>query len=349
MSEKGTSEEKNLPPSAKKLKLAREKGQIARSRELVTAITTVVGLAVLALRTPKLFDQFAASAEIAGRLAANEPFATALSTVAPQIGLAVAGLLGPLIVLLVASVLVSNVAVNGGLVFAIDPVLPKLEHLDPIAGLQRLVALRNWIELFKTLLKLTLVIATAVLLLRGAIAPLVELPTCGLLCAPGLLCELLQPLLIAASLGFLLVGFFDISVQRWLFRRDMRMSRTEQKRERKEQEGDPLIKRRNKREHRASANSRMRAGLRNATFVVRSGSVTCAMRYAHPDAQVPILVARGRGEMASTLVEQARTLNIPVIYDPSVAATIDKLKVGMMITKAMFPPVIACMREARVL
>ena len=349
MSEKGTTEEKTLPASPRKLKLAREKGQIARSRELVTACTTIAGLAIVAVRAPAVFDQIAASTTLTGRLAADEPFATVLATVVPQLGLVAAGLLGPLIVLLIAAALVSNLAVNGGLVFAIDPVLPQLERLDPIAGLQRLVALRNWIELIKTLLKLAVVVSTAVLLLRGAAAPLVELPACGLLCAPGLVRALVQPLLIAACLGFLLMGCFDIGIQRWLFRRDMRMSKTEQKRERKEQEGDPLIKRRSKREHRASANSRSRAGIRNATFVIRSGSVTCAMRYAHPDAQVPILVARARGETASVLADSARALNIPVIYDPSVTASIDKLKVGMMITKAMFPPVIACMREARVL
>ena len=344
------SEEKTLPPSGKKLKEGRKKGQIAKHRELVTAVLTLAGFGFLALRTPAVFEQFQAVVGQAGTLAAVQPFAAALSVLAPQLGLMAAGLLGPLLALLVASVLITNIIVNNGLVLALDPILPKMERLDPIEGLQRLVALRSLIELAKTLVKLVLVMTTAYVLLQDALAPLVQQPSCGLGCAPAMLRALLDPLLIAACLGFLLMGTLDIGVQRWLFHRDMRMTRTEQKRERKEQDGDPLMKRRAKQEQRQSSQPRMRTGMQNATFVVRSGAVCCAMRFAFPDAQVPVLVARSHGEMASQLTEEARRRGIPVVYDPATAALLDEqLKVGMLITKAMFPPVIACMREARVL
>ena len=350
MSGGNDSEEKTLPPSAKKLNESRKKGQVPKSRELVTAVLTVTAFGVLALRGPAAFDQLRAELGAVGSLATDQPFSTALGTIAWQLGIVAAGVLGPLFALLVAGVVVGNIAVNGGLVLALDPVLPKLERLDPVEGFKRLFALRSLIELVKTLVKLTLVLTTAFLLLRGALAPLVQQPSCDLACAPGLLRDLLQPLLIAACLGFLVVGTLDIGIQRWLFRRDMRMTRTEQKRERKEQEGDPLLKRHHKREQRSAAQSRMRAGLRNATFVVRSGTVCCAMRFAPPDAQVPIMVARARDEAASLLTAEARRRGVPVVYNPAVAAALDgQLKVGMMITKAMFPSVIACMREARVL
>lgn len=345
-----TSEEKSLPPSTKKLTDRRKKGEIARHRELVTAVVTVTAFSVLAIQAPAVFSQFEGIVDRAGDVAASGSFGDALAVIAPQLGLVTVELLGPLAIMMVAGVLVSNVVVNGGLVMSLDPVMPKLERLDPIAGLKKLVGLRSWIELSKTLAKLTLVLATAILLLRGAMSALVEQPTCGLGCAAPMLGALVEPLLIAACLGFLLTATLDIGVQRWLFRRDMRMTRTEQKRERKEQDGDPLMKRRAKREQRASGQPRMRAGMRHATFVVRSGTTCCAMRFAHPDAQVPIMVARGRDETALQLVDEARRHNVPVVYDPGLAKMLDEqLKVGMMITKAMFPPVIACMREARVL
>ena len=47
MSEKDTSEEKTLPPSLKKLRKAREKGQIAHSKEAITAATTAAAFGYL--------------------------------------------------------------------------------------------------------------------------------------------------------------------------------------------------------------------------------------------------------------------------------------------------------------
>ncbi len=350
MSDSSTSEEKNLPPSDKKLKDSRKKGQIPKSREMVGAVVTVVAFAVLAVRLPALSDQFLAALDATGKLAPDQPFAAALPALLSPVLLATAGLLGPLLLLLVAAGIVTNIVVNGGLVVAFDPLMPQMSRLNPAEGFQRLFALRNIIELVKTLAKLALTVTTAYLLLRGTLSPLVEEPSCGLACAPAMLRGLLQPLLIAACLGFLVIGACDIGIQRWLFQRDMRMTRSEQKRERKEQHGDPQIIRHNKMERRQSASSRMRAGLRNATFVVRSAEVSCAMRFAQPDAGVPILVARAKAEMAGQLVEEARRRDIPVIYDPALAALLDgQLKVGMMITKAMFPPVIACMRSAKLL
>ena len=350
MSGNNTSEEKNLPPSAKKLKDSRKKGRIPKSREMVGAVVTVVAFAVLTLRLPALAEQFQAALDATGRLAPDQSFTAALPPLLSQLLLAAAGLLGPLLLSLVAAAVVTNIIVNGGLVVAFEPLAPDFDRINPAEGFQRMFDLRHLVELIKTLAKLAVTLTTAYLLLRGTLGLLVQEPFCGLGCAPSTLRALLQPLLIAACLGFLLIGACDIGVQRWLFVRDMRMTRSEQKRERKEQFGDPHIIRHKKMERRQSAQSRMKAGLRNATFVVRSAEVSCAMRFAQPDAGVPILVARARADLASQLVEEARRLDLPVIYDPALATMLNgQLKVGMMITKAMFPPVIACMRQAKLL
>lgn len=93
-----------------------------------------------------------------------------------------------------------------------------------------------------------------------------------------------------------------------------------------------------------------KAGLRNATFLLRSPDVVLAMRYAEPDAMVPILVARGTLDGAVAILEQAKTLDLPVVFDASLVTLMtSRLKVGQMIAADMFQPIIACMHEAKVL
>jgi type III secretion protein U len=118
----------------------------------------------------------------------------------------------------------------------------------------------------------------------SALQALVEIPTCGLRCAGPVFATLLTLLLLTSVGMFLLLGGLDIGLQRWLFRREMRMTKSEQKRERKESDGDPMIRQHRLRDHRTS--SRSKTGLRNATFIVRSADTVLAMRYAVPDAMV---------------------------------------------------------------
>ena len=349
MSGKSGSEEKTLPPSLKKLREARRKGQVARSKEMVTAVVTLTAFAYLYARAGA-FAQTMQDALLGASAVTGQPFAEALALLAPRLGSDLAWLVAPFVGMIVTAAVLANVVVNGGVLAAIDPVLPKMERLNPVEGFQRLLALRNVIELIKAVLKVALVGSVAILLIAGSMQVLVEQPSCGLGCTGPVLRGLLRPLLITAGGFFLVLGTFDIAMQRWLFHRDMRMTKTEQKRERKEQEGDPLIKGQLRRERRAAAQAAARTGLRNATFVIRSNDTVLALRFANPDALVPILLARAVGEGAPTLLDEARQRRLPVVFDPAAAALVgSRVKIGHIIAEDMFHAVIACMREAGLL
>ena len=254
----------------------------------------------------------------------------------------------PLIGLLVSVAIITNIAINGGVVVAADPIVPKIERLDPVAGFQRMFGLKTLVELIKSIFKLAAVGILAFVIITGALQALAEIPACGLRCAAPIFGMLVSRILLTSVALFLLVGALDIGLQRWLFRRQMRMTKTEQKRKRKDSEGDPMIRRQRLQDRRRSSGSK--TGLRNATFLIRSADIVLAMRYAAPDATVPILVARGAEESASKLLDEAKTLNLPVVFDATAVALVaPRLKVGRMITADMFQPIIGCMREAGVL
>lgn len=347
MSGRETSEEKTLPPSAKKLREARKKGQIPHSKETVTAVVTATAFAYLLMRFDALFAQLGDGLRAIPGLY-GKPFAAAVANLLPRLGVDVALAVTPLIGALVMAAVLANIIVNRGVVVAVDPILPKMEHLDPVAGLTRMFGLKNVVELGKAVVKTAAVTVLAAVVIAGALQALVEIPACGLRCAAPVFGALLARLIFISLALLLLFGGADIGLQRWLFRRDMRMTRTEQKRERKESEGDPLIRRMRQRDHRR--NTGPRTGLRNATFLIRSADLVLAMRYAAPDAMVPVLVARGMQEQAAKLLDDAKALGLPVVFDAATAELLaSRLKVGGVIATDMFQPVIGCMREAGVI
>ncbi len=345
MSGGGGSEEKTLPASAKKLREARKKGQIARSREMITAVVTVTAFAYLFARANTMFDGLRDGAVAAGA-ATGEPFAGSAERLASQLGRQFLWTIGPFVAALVAAAVLANMAVNGGVLAALDPVLPKLERLDPIAGFGRLFSMRNVTEMIKSVLKVMLVGTVACAVVALSLQALVEQPACGIGCAGPLLRGLLRPLLIAACGFFIVLGGLDIGLQRWLFGREMKMTKTEQKREVKEMEGDPLIKRQHRQEQRAALHAVVRTGLRNATFVVRSAELALAFRYAKPDAMVPVLVARAAADGAPMLLDEARGMRMPVVFDTDAARALSRMKVGQIVEQEFFQLVIACMQKA---
>lgn len=343
-----TSEQRELPASAKKLRDARRKGQVAGGKDLIAAAGTVAAIGYVALRGPGLFGSMTRLLEDAGSLA-TRPAAAAVPAGVDHAARLMAGFVLPLVGLVVACVLAASLVAHGGLVVSATPLLPKMERLDPLAGFKRIVSLRNGLDGLKLLVRCVVVAVTAFLLLRTALRALTELPACGLSCVPGVAGALLLPLLVAAALLFLLLGGLDLGLQRFLFLREMRMTRTEQKRERKESEGNPLIKRAHKQEQRTMM-GQGRTGLRQASFVVHGDGLALAFRYAPPDVLVPTLVARANGAAADTMLLDAAHEAIPIVRDDAAATVLAaRVQLGGLLPRDAFAVAIACMRAAGVL
>ena len=317
-----SSEEKTLPPSQKKLRDARRKGQIARSRDLVSALGLVAAVAFLWSRSSGLTSEWREVILHADRLQ-NDAFAVA----APQIGASLADLAGrtvlPLLLLVTATGVVGSVLANRGVVFSLDPIKPKLENLNPVEGLKRMFGVKALVELAKTLVKALLLGGALLLVFLGTWNTLVLLPTCGVGCL-GFVVGAQTKLLLAIAVGaFLAAGIVDVLIQRWLFLRDMKMSASELKREFKEQEGDPHVRGAHRR-HREADAQLPRTGLRRATVLIRGRDVAVGLRYVPGESGVPVIVCRARGAAAEIMAAAAAELGIPRAPDHGLAAALAK-------------------------
>lgn len=330
------SEEKNLPPSAKKLSDARKKGQIAQSHDLVSAAGAVAAIAYLWSRSGSIADQWREALTLSTQIG-DGPFDEALRQSLSALGTLTLRTLVPLLAVTVIAGLLASIAVNRGFVFSLEPLTPKLDKLNPFTGLGRMFGLKNWIELAKNVAKAGLLGATLFFVVLGTLNTLVRLPVCGPGCI-GYVFGTMATLLLAIGAGFfLLAGLVDLLLQRWLFLRDMKMSPSEAKREHQETEGNPQVKGAHRR-HRSESAAEPRLGVKQATILIRGGGFVAGLRYVAGETNVPLLVCRGKNEPATAaLLAEAAAEGTPTVEDAVLAkALARKVKLGGAVPSQFF-------------
>lgn len=336
---KETSEEKSLPASDKKLRDARKKGQVSSSRDLISGFGLLTMIIYLLFYWPTIRDQTIALVDLVGRLPA-EPFAgawrVALETTVSILWLTIL----PAVGILVLTSIVIGIVGTLGPVFSFETVKPNFEHINPVSGLKRLFSMRSVVEFAKSLVKVVLLGTVLFFVLRSWMRDLFQAPTCGEECLTPLILAALKPIIAIAALAFIIIGITDVSLQRWLFRRDMRMTKTEMKRERKEQEGDPQIRGKLRRDRQEMARLSVKVGLPQSTVVIASPDFLAGLCFDRKKAPVPVIVAKARNEHVSDLRKQAHSLGIVVIDDASLAEMlVERHGLGDPIKQNLFPAV----------
>jgi len=315
-----TSQDRNQPASARKLKNAREQGQVARSRDLGHFAALGSGALGLALALPSVISYLRHSVATqlhfdAGSLREPGRMLEALSVASQQ------GLLMVLpLALLVMAAAVAAAMVTGGWTFSLQAVKPSLSKLNPLSGIARLLSRQQWLETVKLLLLAALLCGVTWMYLSSHLADLaqglgVALPQAlqdnGNTLRAGLLLLLLVLGLVAA---------LDLPLQRWQHRDKLKMSQQELKQENKENNGDPQIKARVRRRQREIASRRMMAAVPKADLVVMNPThYAVALRYDEAHMRAPQVVAKGADLLALRMRALAQSSQVPVLTSPRLA------------------------------
>jgi type III secretion protein U len=312
-----TGEERNLPASAKKLRDARRKGQVSRSQDLVSAAGVSAAIAYVGMRAELIAHQWREILLLAADVQ-DHAFSEAVRELVSALFALFARTVLPLLLVVTASGVFASVMATRGFVFSLDPIKPKFENVNPATGFKRILGLKSWVELVKTVVKALLLGSALLVVLLGTWDTLVRLPVCGVKCI-GFVFGSLTKLLLGTAVGiFLAAGLADLLIQRWIFLRDMRMTQTEAKRELKDQEGSPQIRGAHQR-HRQEAATETRLGVARATLIVKGRETAAGLRYVRGETGVPVVVCRGGADTAQAIVDAARALSIPIVADAGLA------------------------------
>ena len=333
-------EEKNLPPSQKKLRDARRRGQVEQSQETVNSLKIVIGLLYCIVATPATVILFVQVYAIAAG-AIPLPFGEAQETVLQRTLEMITDISMPLYAIVIVSVIITSILVLKGFVFAVEPIVPRPEKINPVSGFGRIFAVRNFVTFGTSFVKVFLMVATLGAVLWGGFRWLTRLGYCGFDCVVPVFVRLTLAVIAAAIVLFILGAIFDILLQRWLFRRDMKMSRTEMKNEMKEMFGSPEIRGERRRLQREAAQGGgARMGTANAAVVIVGSKGAIALAYDANRVPVPVTVAKGYDDSAEKIVNTAQGLSIPVVSDPQlVESLIRAAPLGQPIPRQAYTPV----------
>jgi flagellar biosynthesis protein FlhB len=246
-----------------------------------------------------------------------------------------------------AAVILAGLLYSGP-TFAHQAVLPRLDRLDPVAGLKRLFSGERLGALLRDALKMAVLVAIGATCLDSAIKPGLASVHAGPAAPAAVLRDVL--LRCAAIVGAAAAAFalIDAVWSRISWHRRLYMTPREFLRELRETEGDPSLKGRRRRLHREIAEHRMIEDVRKASFVVVNPThIAVALRWDEETMEAPEVVAAGKHALAQRIIAEARRAGVPVVHDAGLARTLADLRPGETIPEEMYEAVAAVIRVLR--
>jgi type III secretion protein U len=328
----GETEQKDLPASQRKLRKAREQGEVANSADFVTALGFTAGLIYLLMSWPKVVTAFSSAFRVALDRSATGTQGSMVQTLVGVLSMT-GDFIVPLMVIVASAALAGHIIHKKGFVFSMTPITPNFSRIDPTAGFQRIFSMRNGLEFLISVVRIAIWLTIAAALVWFALPDVLTISECGQACIGVVAWSLTKKILIVAVILLILFGVLDLPLQIFLFLRDQRMSRSEFKREFKEQEGSPEMAGARKEQHRQMASG---SGSRSATLVVMSSHEVVALQYDPVSQPIPIVLAKAAGRAADPILKAAELGQIPLEVDPRLARELFRVGIGGIVPEKEF-------------
>ncbi len=307
-------------PSQRRLDEARERGQVARSRDLSGALVTLAaGLGLYTMGGPLTvrLQRLMHHAFSFDRAATQDP-AYMLNSMASEFMQALLAL-SPLLGLMLAAAVLAPLAI-GGWTFSFQALAFDFARLDPVAGVARVFSVRGLIELAKSLARVAVVGVVAVAVLRHEFAQYTTLSSEAQSLAIVHAMNLCGVALIGLGASLGLIAAIDVPITLWQHNRQLRMSREELRQESRDAEGSPEIKGRVRRVQQEQARKRMMQEVAKADVVITNPThYAVALRYDDARMRAPVVVAKGRDLIAQRIRELAAEHQVPIVEAPPLA------------------------------
>ena len=333
--------EKTEMPTAKKLRDARQKGQVCTSKDVVSTALLVVLMYLAALLATILVDDLEQLITYIGR-----------ATSSPNVDGAVrqAGVNTVIVICKHSFIFVCVAAVVGvvanmcqiGFLFTLEPLKPSLNKLNPVEGFKRIFSMKNLFEFLKNCVK---VIFLGYLIWKLMVASYPEMLT---LCYGTIddimpcLSVIMKRLAGYTAFGYIVIAVVDRLFQQKHFTKQMMMTKDEVKREYKEMEGSAEIKQaqRQFRDEILNGPDPVQATKDSSVVVTNPTHIAVAISYKPEEAPLPKVAAMGADKVAAVIRRTAMEEGIPIMENVPLARRLyAEAKVEEFIPLALVEPV----------
>jgi flagellar biosynthesis protein FlhB len=312
---------------------ARERGQIARSRDLVAGLGTVAGITLLAWQLPIFAGDW------------RDLFRHELNSAATQPNQLLPAWRSDLVIFrgvaLVAAfswlaATVGGVA-QGGLVFAPSALAPSLNRLNPASRFEQLFSLSAVSRLLKSLLPTAAIAWLAVSLLARDWATFPSLLYGSGRRVLAFTTQAMFELAWKAALVLLVWAAADYLLERWRHENELKMSRQDVRDEFKDTEGNPAVKQRIRRLQRQARRRRMLKDVERAAVVITNPTEYAIALEFNVAMEAPVVVAKGRNLLAQQIREVALWHGIPLVENPPLAHALYRaVEIGQAIPPKLY-------------
>ena len=316
------SQEKTEQPTGKKLSDARNKGNVAQSKEVPSVLILAGGMGVLFFGGSWMFDQLVSTMRgIYQRAGTLVMVPTSVHTLFWEIFLTCIVILIPLLLVVIVAGVAGNVAQFGFLITG-EKLSPNFAKMNPIKGIKKLFSLRSLVELVKSVIKLTIIGGIATVVIHrylDDIPGLMQLSVGEILAFIG---SVSFQLALYTCMVLFLMAVLDFAYNKWQHTQDLKMTKQEVKDEFKQREGDPAVKARIRSVQREMARRRMMEAVPEATVVITNPThLAIAIKYEE-GMQAPTVVAKGAGFVAQKIKTIAAENGVPVVENKPLARSI---------------------------
>lgn len=337
-----TAQEKTEKPTERRLKEAREKGEVAKSMEINSVAVLLAGIFSLKLTMAAFGSTFYDFLV----MIYHDSMSIELTPEAlPLLMMTVVKVTVLLILPVMISIMVAGFVANFlqvGPLYAKKALAPDFKKLNPLNGIKGLFSPRSLVELAKGILKISImgiVVYTIIHKYSNEISQWAYLPITGIF---KLLASILMELSWKAGLALLIMAAGDFIFQKYQHQKKMKMSKEEVKEESKQSEGNPIIKGAIRSKQKQLARMRMMKAVPEATVVVTNPThIAIALKYEPTSkSDAPKVIAKGKLKMAKRIKQIARENGVPIIENkPLARGLFEACEVGMEIPVAFYQAV----------
>ncbi|MFS2094371.1 flagellar biosynthesis protein FlhB [Pseudomonas sp. Pseusp11] len=323
MAESESGQDKTEDPTEKRKKDSREKGEIARSKELNTLAVMLAGAGGLLIfggaLAQDLMELMRMNFSLSREVILDQRFMATYLLHSGQIALYA---IQPLMITLLLASLIGPISL-GGWLFAPGSMAPKFSRMNPLAGLKRMFSTKALVELLKALAKFFIVLFVALAVLSSDIDDLLRIAHEPLDMAIIHSLQVVGWSTLWMACGLIIIALVDVPVQLWESHNKLLMTKQEVRDEHKDQEGRPEVKQRIRQLQREMSQRRMMAAIPDADVVITNPThYAVALKYDPEKGGAPMLIAKGSDFLALKIREIAVANQVQLLESPALARSI---------------------------
>lgn len=337
MAEGSDKDQKTEQPTAKKLADSVREGDVLMSRELATALMMLAAAGWIVAAggwfVQSAGDLVRRGLTLTAADVADFAPAEALMRNGVEILLPLASLFA-----LALGAAVAGPAMLGSMGWRGKALHFKGNRINPLSGLKRMFGMQGATELGKAIAKVLLLGTIGYWLVASSLPAIMTMASTDLIAAIGLAGKAVGHAMLTLAGGLVVIALIDVPVQWFQRNKRLMMSKQEIKEEMRQSDGAPELKQAQRQRAHEILSGSARKAVSEATVVLTNPThFSVALRYRPGTDAAPVVVARGRGDVALSIRELARAANVPMLEYPQLTRAIYfTARAGRVIPEELF-------------